>query len=188
MVSTSATDALIKSLFHDLDPETVTNVLSWLTARKITVNSTPCVQLGKAVSEFGELADAIIKGDKDEIKDAIGDIIVCLIAAYFTQRTQAPNEDLAPKEYCSYEGPNPLHRALHNLSEALLITSNCLLNSVLNTFMDAKHINCIVFILSDVAKNYDLSVTECLESAYNVIKDRKGYMNENGVFIKEVDV
>ena len=28
-------------------------------------------------------------------------------------------------------------------------------------------------------------LTECLELAYNEIKDRKGYLNDNGVFIKE---
>ena len=31
-----------------------------------------------------------------------------------------------------------------------------------------------------------LDLTECLEHAYEEIKDRKGYLNENGVFVKEV--
>lgn len=30
-----------------------------------------------------------------------------------------------------------------------------------------------------------LDLTECLESAYNEIKDRKGTLLENGVFVKE---
>ena len=29
------------------------------------------------------------------------------------------------------------------------------------------------------------TLTECLEKAYNEIKDRKGYLNEQGIFIKE---
>ena len=32
----------------------------------------------------------------------------------------------------------------------------------------------------------DLSLTECLEAAYNEIKDRKGYLRPDGVFVKEV--
>ena len=33
----------------------------------------------KAVSEMGELADATIKNDRDEIIDAVGDVMVCLV-------------------------------------------------------------------------------------------------------------
>jgi NTP pyrophosphatase (non-canonical NTP hydrolase) len=31
----------------------------------------------------------------------------------------------------------------------------------------------------------DIDLTECLELAYNEIKDRKGYLNKEGIFIKE---
>ena len=31
----------------------------------------------------------------------------------------------------------------------------------------------------------DIDLTHCLESAYNEIKDRKGYLNKEGVFIKD---
>jgi hypothetical protein len=31
----------------------------------------------------------------------------------------------------------------------------------------------------------DIDLTRCLESAYNEIKDRKGYLNKNGVFIRD---
>ena len=32
---------------------------------------------------------------------------------------------------------------------------------------------------------YDLSLTHCLEHAYSQIKDRRGYMNAEGIFVKE---
>jgi NTP pyrophosphatase (non-canonical NTP hydrolase) len=38
------------------------------------------VQLLKAVSELGELADATIKKDHEEIVDSVGDVMVCLIS------------------------------------------------------------------------------------------------------------
>lgn len=31
----------------------------------------------------------------------------------------------------------------------------------------------------------DLNLISCLEGAYNEIKDRKGYLNANGIFVKE---
>lgn len=39
-------------------------------------------------------------------------------------------------------------------------------------------------VLIIIAKLYGSSFEECLEVAYNDIKNRKGYLNENGVFIK----
>jgi NTP pyrophosphatase (non-canonical NTP hydrolase) len=54
-------------------------VVQWAEARKIIPNGTPVSQLLKLFSEAGELADAEGKKDIDKIKDAVGDIQVCLI-------------------------------------------------------------------------------------------------------------
>lgn len=54
-------------------------VIRWAEARRIIPNGKPHGQLLKAVSEMGELADAEGKGDIPAIKDAIGDVLVCLI-------------------------------------------------------------------------------------------------------------
>ena len=55
------------------------NIIRWAENRKIIPNSTPATQLLKAVSEIGELADATIKSDRDEIIDAVGDVMVCMV-------------------------------------------------------------------------------------------------------------
>lgn len=55
------------------------DVIRWAEARKIIPNSTPSAQLMKAVTEMGELIDGEMKNDLPEIKDAVGDILVCLI-------------------------------------------------------------------------------------------------------------
>ena len=54
-------------------------VIRWSESRKIIPNSTPEAQMLKMVSEIGELADAINKGNMDDIQDAVGDTLVCLI-------------------------------------------------------------------------------------------------------------
>lgn len=54
-------------------------IIQWAEARKIIPNSTPASQLLKAFSEMGELSDAVQKGQMDDIKDALGDTMVCLI-------------------------------------------------------------------------------------------------------------
>jgi len=91
------------------------DIIRWAEARKIVPNSTPETQLLKAVSEIGELADATIKDNREDIVDAVGDTMVCLII------------------YC----------ALQNLN-----------------------------------------LVDCMEVAYDAIKNRKGTLRENGVFVK----
>jgi NTP pyrophosphatase (non-canonical NTP hydrolase) len=99
-------------MFEELEAK----VVEWSKARQIIPNSTPQAQFLKAVSEIGELADAVNKRDLPATKDAVGDSLVCLI------------------NMC-----------------ALL----------------------------------DITMTECLELAYNEIKDRKGTLLPSGIFVKE---
>lgn len=54
-------------------------VIRWADQRGIYDNSGATKQFLKAVSEMGEVADALAKQDLAEIKDGIGDTVVCLI-------------------------------------------------------------------------------------------------------------
>jgi len=54
-------------------------VIDWAETRKIIPNSTSTAQLLKAVSEMGELADAVNAGNREDMIDAVGDVVVCLI-------------------------------------------------------------------------------------------------------------
>ena len=42
-------------------------------------------------------------------------------------------------------------------------------------------------VLNNIAKIYGTTLEECWNLAYEEIKDRKGYLNEEGNFIKEAD-
>lgn len=55
------------------------DILRWAEARRIIPNSTPQAQFLKAVSEMGELSDALTKNDLEATQDAVGDVAVCLI-------------------------------------------------------------------------------------------------------------
>lgn len=57
----------------------VEQVLEWARQRNIHKGSTSLAQYAKCVSEIGELGDAILKNNKDDVEDAIGDAIVVLI-------------------------------------------------------------------------------------------------------------
>lgn len=91
----------------------------WGMARGIIQHGKPMGQAIKTMEECTELLDAINKGDKGAVIDAIGDIGVTLLM-------------------------------------------QCAIQNV--TF------------------------TECLERAFEVIKDRKGRLLESGIFVKEEDL
>jgi NTP pyrophosphatase (non-canonical NTP hydrolase) len=90
-------------------------VLQWGEARQIVQNSTPYAQAIKTREELQELFTAIDKGDRAEMADAYGDILVTLVMG------------------CACA---------------------------------------------------DLDLVECFKGAYNEIKDRKGYLNKEGIFVK----
>jgi NTP pyrophosphatase (non-canonical NTP hydrolase) len=90
-------------------------VIAWATQKGILENGTPIAQCYKTEEEVRELSMAIIGNDKDEIVDALGDILVTIIIQ---------------------------------------------------------------------AEMQGLSLTECLESAYNVISKRTGKMVD-GQFVKD---
>jgi hypothetical protein len=55
------------------------DVLRWAEARKIIPNSTALAQAIKTHEELGELLSALHRGNKEDILDAYGDILVTLI-------------------------------------------------------------------------------------------------------------
>lgn len=54
-------------------------IIQWGEARQIIQNGTALSQAIKTLEETTELLDAINRDDMDEIKDAVGDIVVTLI-------------------------------------------------------------------------------------------------------------
>lgn len=89
-------------------------VISWASQKGILEKGTPYKQAQKTLEECGELLHSIGKGDKEEIIDSLGDILVTIIIQ---------------------------------------------------------------------AEMQGLKLTDCLESAYNVISKRNGQM-VNGTFVK----
>ena len=54
-------------------------VIAWATQKQILENGTAIAQAGKTIEEVNELVEAIIKDDREEIVDALGDILVTII-------------------------------------------------------------------------------------------------------------
>lgn len=90
-------------------------VIRWAEDRRIIPNSTPMAQAIKTLEEVTELLSALHRGNREEMIDAYGDVLVTLVVG---------------------------------------------------------------------AALADVDITKCLEAAYEQIKDRKGTLRADGVFVK----
>lgn len=62
-----------------MDDELIKNVIEWGKTRNLIAPNNVPKQMLKVMEEVGELAGAIAKGRKDDIRDAIGDSLVTII-------------------------------------------------------------------------------------------------------------
>lgn len=158
------------------------NVEQWQEDRGIYAHSTPLAQALKAVSEVGELADSVIKGDRDALKDALGDVMVCLVG-------------VAKMHSFCIEFMN--HGAAEsNFSQQRLVSiiAGCV-TDICSTVSCDEHPAMLIdpvcdamYWMDTLAMRNGLTLIECCESAWLEIKDRKGKMVSGGAFVKDGDV
>lgn len=161
------------------------NIQQWFTDRNL-IEADPHLQLVKLMEEFGELAAGVARSDKDKIKDSIGDLHVVYtgLAAQLQHQNYVLNE--------------PPSDGVASLLLATIVLERLLLSAMYFHFNDdtPKEEKQKVFsdmkehfqdIIAQVAKTYDLTLEDCVQAAYDEIKDRKGKL-VNGVFVKEEDL
>lgn len=146
------------------------NVIQWATDRGIISNSTPRTQVMKGLTEYGELVEAVLNDDTDEVVDAVGDILVCLVNA----------ATIADRDLHS-----ALLRAVPLASPAYALAGTAEVLGKLLLSIDNSDYVTALWQIQELAKALEVDFKECMEAAWNAIKDRKGYLNEQGVFVKE---
>ena len=151
------------------------NVEQWATERGIYEHSTPQAQLLKALSELGELADAAIKDDKDGLKDAIGDVAVCLV-----NYAKMMNLSLLEEDF---------ELDMHVDTSISIGDIACIIGVFLTLPKSIRQYEqeCALAFdsLGSICVDNNLDFLECCEAAWLEIKDRKGFLSKNGAFIKQ---
>jgi hypothetical protein len=142
----------------------------WGIDRKIIGNGRYRTQYLKLLSEVGELADSLAKGVSPI--DDIGDCIVVLVMIDGI----AGIEGMDGFQSVSWDIPHP-HSAY--------VEFRRFISAVSGSTESLPSVHNLATYLSRIAYACGLTTNECLAHAWNEIKDRKGYLNENGVFIKE---
>lgn len=153
------------------------NVQRWATERGIYEHSTALAQALKAVSEVGELCDAVIKNDRDALIDAIGDTAVCLVNVIAMRG--GPNG--FEKSFISSRGDVPTSAGVV-ANQVAKIGLNWYINELDDVVPDT------LGALTDLelfARDAGLDFDDCCESAWQTIKSRTGRMVAGGAFVKE---
>lgn len=142
------------------------NVMGWADARGIYKYGTEDGQWFKAVEELGELAAGIARNRPLDILDAIGDVAVCLVNA------NALNS--APDNFTFFTD--------EDVTDGLSI--QVALACCMAALASDEYLASLNW-LRRLSTKLNVDFDKALEQAWNEIKDRKGQMNEHGVFVKE---
>lgn len=165
--------------------ELVPLIQEWAKEREIYEQLTPFDELLKTHEEVGELIKACYDNNRSAVQDAIGDVMITLINyCYFKE------VDFIPIIKKSLRRPNTTRVSLWFIALQVNRTLNSLIfdEARCNVFDTLEYISFTVCEmlkpLNRLALLEDTTLEECLNIAYNEIKDRKGIII-NGKFIKD---
>lgn len=150
--------------------ELISKIEQWAEDRNIINGSEPIDQAMKLFSEFGELADNVGKGR--DCRDDIGDVFVVL--TIIAKQYGMSMFDVEPRK------AKDKKTIKQHVSLLLVDFHEIVWMPSMVDFDDA------VGTLDDIAELSNTTLQECVQIAYDDIKDRKGVMY-NGVFIKSTD-
>ncbi|VEI53912.1 MazG-like family protein [Capnocytophaga sputigena] len=166
--------------------ELVPLIQEWAKEREIYEKITRFNQLLKTHEEVGELIKACYDNDKPAIQDAIGDVMVTLINYCYKERIDVLEQINDVLNFESKRGYIKVQLAL-NIQDSLnrLMHANFRLLGIggETPFLYFYEITSIIGYLDDIAFLGNTTLDECLNIAYNEIKNRTGKII-NGKFIK----
>lgn len=155
----------------------ITNVQQWSIDRGLDKADSK-KQMLKLYEEFGELASGLAKGNKEVVKDSIGDVVVVLIILAQQQGLEKISDF---NIICDYLQPSDL---MPKASETIGLISL----RVRRTKGEIEEpIVRLISHLRTIARYENLKFEDCLSQAWNEIKDRKGKLID-GVWVKEEDL
>lgn len=186
--------------------ECVENVVGWSTARGILENGRWATQVTKFYEEDGEAATGISKTQRQAIMDGLGDALVVLVNITalidWTPKVIAVMLDRARDRIENNVPFGDSHRLFHKMRLNFTLMNDVVYNA------------CDMYPLKDngrpllgndegiefeelmlkslwhmeaLARAYEVTLEQCFSMAWDEIKDRKGYLNADGIFIKEAD-
>jgi NTP pyrophosphatase (non-canonical NTP hydrolase) len=155
------------------------HIIDWAKERELDTKGTVEAQAIKTVEELSELIKAICKDKKEDIIDSIGDVYVTLVIGNMLDKQfdleATYNDAVYYSGLAEITKVNTFIDLGDNISQVLTVLySNFTLYKTLHSLLIT-------------ATMYDLDFVECVESAYNTIKNRHGVIKD-GMYVKDEDL
>lgn len=170
--------------------ELVPLIQEWAKERGIFNKSTPFNQLLKTHEEVGELIKACYDNDKPAIQDAIGDVLITLINVHFFYE-KSQKDFVLPFEMYYLSSINNMKHIIPQREQTpfgMIKRLNVLIFNFLedidSEYLYKKNLKKVLFVVYLLCEYSNLNPIECLNIAYNEIKNRTGKMI-NGKFVKD---
>ncbi len=167
--------------------ELIEKIEKWAEDRNIFNGSTVQKQILKLVEEIGELFSGHNKNDVNKIRDSVGDSIVVLTNLRKMLNIKETLLDTYLESDYIFEEDN-----IYNAEEHLFwilrflgFLSDHGVSGVERTYSES--VNIIFYNLMRYCRAKEIDLIECVQYAYDQIKDRKGRMVD-GIFVKEEDL
>ena len=184
--------------------ELIDNIKGWSQARGILDNGVWFTQATKMYEEDGEIAPGVAKSKRNMIIDGVGDMIVVMVNLMELSGFNAVS--ILPMVEASRKENGPLGNA-HYLYHKLRLSNTVAVDYLWDVagvdspkkltadLFDETQIQCAVGYLAEaiyfanaLANAYEFTLEQALSMAWDEIKDRTGFLNADGVFVKESDM
>lgn len=171
----------------------IKQIEQWVEERNLIEGSTPQKQFLKLAEEIGELITGHNKQNLELIKDAVGDCFVVLAILSKQTKYNGLEGDYWEGHEC-YDIPRAAYKQNENHSlQHILSDQGILARQLLDQEEGGNEeeiyycIGLITYNLVHYSYGQGLDFKDCVQHAYDQIKDRKGKMVD-GVFIKNGDL
>lgn len=173
-------------------------IVKWAHDRQILKHSSAYAQAFKTAEEVKELVEALylmryLMAYKvsdwgyqhnrvlSQITDAIGDIYVTLIVGGTCYDVEAVGAGMTPQTIGADVKPSSVPNPADRLQKSLIpLGAACKGQGAY--WMDWL---LMVAYISQIAEQFGVPLVDCVKQAYDQIKDRKGHLTAEGIFVKE---
>lgn len=170
--------------------ELVPLIQEWAKERGIFEKGNVLNQLFKSREEFNELVEAYFTNDKEALIDAIGDLLITLINVHFFYE-KSQKDFVLPFEMYYLSSINKMKHIIPQREQTpfgMIKRLNVLIFNFLedidSEYLYKKNLKKVLFVVYLLCEYSNLNPIECLNIAYNEIKNRTGKMI-NGKFVKD---
>lgn len=173
----------------------VANVQGWGKQVKIIGNGQWITQASKLIEEVGEGAGWLCRGNEAEVKDAVGDkcFLIVMVGTMIGLDVKVIMDTVAESYYNPSERANPLlaHRMLHKVNLWLATGIDHAMDNDMGSDMPSDYVaacftNAVSW-LREYADVNNFTLEDAFSMAWDTVKDRKGRLTPEGVFIKMSD-